>query len=176
MILVERGESSSDKFVSLFLIEMRADVFYHRKSLPSYERYSKTMKDWATIQKQLDKSLFREYDNVLTPAFIEYERLKSEYFWTMGLTDAMNQRIQDMAVIETETDLPDPLGVELRLDQACKHYISQLEEKYRANCAEHLRVWKDWEDSGRYLYYRHGVEFAQKLLGRTGFKCNPGDA
>ena len=176
MILMERGEFTSDEFVDLFLIEMREEISSYRRLLPSFELYNEALKNWSVVQKQLDKSLFWEYDNLLTPAFIEYERLKSEYFWTMGLVDALNQRIQDMAVIETEMDLPDPLGVEFRLDQACEHYIGQLEKEYRAKCREHLRIWKEWEKSDRYLYYKHGVGFAQKLLGRTGFKCNPGGA
>lgn len=166
MIPTGHGEIASDEFVDSFMTEIRIEIYPQRKSLPNYEHYTKTVTEWSAIKRTLDESFFRAYDDVLTLAFIDYEKLISEFFWTLGLVDAVNQRIQDMTVIETGTDLPDPSGVESNLNRVCEHYISRLEEKYRAKCSEHLRVWKEWASSGRYLYYKHGVEFTQKLLGR----------
>lgn len=158
----------SDEFVMTFSDQVDLAVVAYRSRQPEFEKYQWGRTDWSNVLDKLDKSLYWEYENEVVTAAANLEGLCGDFFWVLGLKDAVAGHIKSREDILAHADIPGWEDAEKQLATVCDHFTSRLSKENKSKCSEHLKMRKELIKESRYLYYCHGVEFTQAWLRTTG--------
>lgn len=164
----DRKGALAENFVESFMYEMASDVLVFCSSQPNYQKYRDASKKWDEVIRRLDRSLFNDYDDNVTGAYSEYEKILVEFLWVRGLIDATKGITQSASDIAECGDIPGLEKAEQELASVCKEFCNKLATEYKPTCIENLTRIKERIDSNRYCYYLHGLEFMKTILERVG--------
>lgn len=168
----DRKGALAENFVESFMYEMASDVLIFCAAQPNFKKYRDASEKWDEVVKHLDRSLFDDYDDNVTGAFSEYEKILVEFLWVRGLIDATKGTTQSVSDIAECGDIPGLENAEQELASVCKEFYNKLAPEYKPKCVENLTRLKERIDNNRYCYYLHGLEFSRTLLERVGINQN----
>lgn len=168
----DRKGALSEDFVDSFMYEMASDVLIFCNEQPNIEKYRSASGTWLEALAHLDRSFFEAYDNEVTDAFSEYEKILVEFLWLRGLIDATKGIERSKSDIDEWGDIPGLKSAEQQLADECKKFCDKLSSEYKAKCIENMQCLKDKIDDNRYCYYLHGLQFSRTLLERVGIAQN----
>lgn len=149
-----------------FLLKLSEKVYNMRRGTPEYAAFRQQRGAWNDTLKGLGGDLLEQYDNLIMPAFLDYQETLENYLITQGILRTIEHRAEDV----------DPAGLEILgldavaagLEAACGEFVGHLTEETAEQCAAYLRLRREMIDAGRGLCWQCGVEFAEGLLAREG--------
>ena len=129
----------SEDFINDFLLKLSNEVYKARCETPEYVAFLKQRRAWNETLERLDGRFLKEYDNVVAPAFIDYQETLENYLIAQAAR---------------------------ALEEVCGAFANQLAGEAAAQCAAYLQLRREIIDAGRGLCWQCGVEFAKGLLPR----------
>lgn len=161
---------TSESYVSDILIAVSDEIDETRKSRPSYALYRQKSESWEQVLKGLSKALWREYDREVEDAFYAYQKVAEDYFFALGVDDAIHGRFRFEADYTAGVVTPGLDCAENRLEQVCRHFARQLAPDDRESFSAYYEAKKEMILDGRYIWYRYGLEFIQGLFRRVQYE------
>lgn len=154
----------SEDFINDFLLKLSNEVYKARCETPEYVAFLKQRRAWNETLERLDGRFLKEYDNVVAPAFIDYQETLENYLIAQAILQTIEHRVGD--VDQKRIEVPGHTEAAARLEEVCGAFANQLAGEAAAQCAAYLQLRREIIDAGRGLCWQCGVEFAKGLLPR----------
>lgn len=154
----------AEDFITDFLLKLSNEVYKARCETPEYVAFLKQRRAWNETLERLDGRFLKEYDNVVAPAFIDYQEALENYLIAQAILQTIEHRVGD--VDPERIEVPGLAEAAARLEEVCGAFANQFAGEAAAQCAAYLKLRREIIDAGRGLCWQCGVEFAKGLLPR----------
>ena len=152
------------------MLKLSNAVYDVQSSTPEYAVFEKQKKNWNITLQRLGRQMQEQYDNLVIPAFLDYQETLENYLIARGILQTIGRRPgrgKSRGVHVERMEVPGLGEAAERLAGACRTFTGQLEEEDAGLCAAYLERRKEIIDAVRGLCWQCGVEFAEGLLART---------
>ena len=160
------GPILEEDFIGDFLLKLSDEVYDIREGMPEYAAFKKQRGVWNDTLEGLDGDFLEQYDNIITPVFMDYQETLENYLITQAILRTIAHRAGDVEPAGLEIPGLDAAAAEL--EAACAQFTGGLPEEAAGQCAAYLRLRREMIDAGRGLCWQCGVEFAEGLLAQEG--------
>ena len=139
------------------------------RSTQCYAEFERQETIWADFLKTLDQAAAEDYEETVEQAFAAYQQLLGDYFWTLGLIQAVEQYLQNDRDSGSPKRTPEAIiDAENALQETRVHFMECLSPVNRKIYAQYWGARKTAIDISSTYCGWYGMEFAKGLLARAG--------